>query len=194
MTVSSRPTTLPRRALNMLPWLSALVLVAGAVLFVGAYFKGDASSPTAAPEQTGRAQTAPAQTTPTGKPAKLDAAARAVAREFIGTAVARKDLAKAWPLLHPSLKQGLTLAQWKTGEIPVVPYPVDDPAKAKLSVDEAYPDSLLLKVEMRPRKGVQIRPGIFLLGLRRVGAGENRRWLVDYWMPRWSPPIPAPPG
>jgi hypothetical protein len=30
-----------------------------------------------------------------------------------------------------------------------------------------------------------------MLGLAPVGSGAHKRWLVDYWMPRYTPPIPV---
>lgn len=174
----------------MLPWLSALVLVAGVVAFAGTYFTGDSSEDKAAAPKPASTPAHPAKA---GKPA-FDASARQIARAFISTAVARKNLEASWPLLHADIKQGMTLAEWETGEIPVVPYPVGDLNKAQFSVDEAYEDTLLLEVALVPEPGAEVNPGVFHLGLRAVGNGTNRHWLVDYWMPRWSPPIPYAPG
>jgi hypothetical protein len=33
---------------------------------------------------------------------------------------------------------------------------------------------------------VSTRPVTFQLGLV---PGAHKRWLVDYWMPRWTPPV-----
>src|SRR5688572_11802245 len=104
------------RAPQMVMWGSALVLVAGIVAFAGVYLVGDDSTEQAAPNPAQPAAE-PAAPPATAKP-KLDAAARKIATDFIRTAVAREDVAASWPLLHPDLKQGFTLAQWKTGEIP----------------------------------------------------------------------------
>ena len=35
------------------------------------------------------------------------------------------------------------------------------------------------------------RPVAFQLGLIPVGKGTDKRWLVSYWMPRWTPPVPV---
>jgi hypothetical protein len=179
------------RVLRVLPWVSALVLVAGVVVFAGTYFTGDSSEKKAAAPANPAPR--PAHRTTAGKPV-FDASARKIARAFISTAVARKNLDASWPLLHADIKQGMTLAQWQTGEIPVVPYPVGDIEKTQFRVDEAYEDSLLLEVALMPERGAEVNPGVFHLGLRAVGNGTSRHWLVDYWMPRWSPPIPYAPG
>ena len=168
------------------------MLVAGIVAFAGVYFVGDDSTEQAAPNAAQPAAEAAAPPA-TAKP-KLDAAARKIATDFIRTAVAREDVAASWPLLHPDLRQGFTLSEWKTGNIPVVPYPVGDMSETTMFVEEAYTGSLLLQVALMPAKDAQIRPAMFQLGLRAVGSGADRHWLVDYWMPRWSPPIPATPG
>src|SRR5690242_19459713 len=49
------------------------------------------------------------------KNVKLDPAARRVAGEFILTAVARKNLRKAYGLVGPQIKQGQSLKEWLTG-------------------------------------------------------------------------------
>jgi hypothetical protein len=36
-----------------------------------------------------------------------------------------------------------------------------------------------------------MRPVAFQLGLVARGKGAGRHWLVNYWMPRWTPPIPT---
>ena len=35
---------------------------------------------------------------------------------------------------------------------------------------------------------------MFSIGLKRAGGTKTGRWLVDYWQPRWRPPVPAAPG
>ena len=47
----------------------------------------------------------------------------ALARQFIKTAVERRDLNAAYTIVHPDLKGTLTRKQWDTGNIPVVSYP-----------------------------------------------------------------------
>jgi hypothetical protein len=77
-----------------------------------------------------------------------------------------------------------------TGAIPVVPYPADTTAPAPVKIDYSYRNRALLEVLLVPRKGVQTKPQLFLLGLRAFGTGENRRWLVEYWAPFGAPKIP----
>jgi hypothetical protein len=109
----------------------------------------------------------------------LDPQARVVAREFVATAVARKKLARAWALVAPELKGGLTLAQWKTGTIPVQPYPVDR-AAARYTVQASHPGTAVLRVAFLPPPASTTPPAEFLLELRRI----HGRWLVSSWTPQ----------
>jgi hypothetical protein len=107
-------------------------------------------------------------------PAPLDPAARTVAKEFVATAVARKRLDEAWRLAAPSLRGHLTLSEWRTGNIPVQPYPVGQ-ATARWAVEESTTASALLRVTFLPRKASYAKAGDFHLGLERLGG----RWLVS---------------
>src|SRR5437870_4017395 len=123
-----------RRARFWLPWVSGLVLLAGIIAALVA-FVGN----------TGHSQALPLRTTPPQievQPTKapLTSAARLVAGRFIQTAVARNHLAEAWKLTAPSLKAGVSYAQWLKGDIPVVPYPVDEVRLAPMKIDYSYTD------------------------------------------------------
>ena len=180
---------------RVLPWIGALVLAAGTAAFLLAFFR-DPDAPSQAPQPAAnvRNATPPANNTKAGpKTAKVDPAARRVAGKFILTAVARKNLAASWPIIHPDLKRGYTLAEWKKGEIPIVPYPLEGLEQARFTVDESYEDQVLLQVALIPKPGVKVDAAVFFIGLKASGKGANKRWLVDYWMPRWSPPVPDNP-
>ena len=113
----------------------------------------------------------------------LDPDARAVAGEFISTAVARKDLARAWRLSGPDIRQDLTLREWMTGRIPVVPYPNPDVDSLRFTVDRTGRDESPPTVWLRG-KGESKTGQPFYIGLKKHGD----RWLVDYWAP-WHPPL-----
>jgi len=66
---------------------------------------------------------------------KLDPQAKRAAQEFILTAVARKNLRKAYGLAGPQIKQGQSLKEWMTGNIAVVPYPVNELKLAPMKID-----------------------------------------------------------
>jgi hypothetical protein len=177
--------------------LSIAVLVVGIVVFSLTRLTGD----TATPASGEPAAAQPAAGAPPGGSAeiegiaasqKIEPAARRVAGEFLLTAVARKNLASSFKLVHPDLKGGLTLEQWKTGEIPVTPFPVETLENARFSVVERHKGGMTLEVVLIPPEDVDMRSAVFQLGLTSIGNGQ--RWLVDYWMPRWTPPIPANPS
>jgi hypothetical protein len=122
--------------------------------------------------------------------APLSKEARRVAIRFIQTAVAREHLDEAWTLVGANLRGGLTRKQFLSGEIPVVPFPIDKLDVAPYKVDESYETSALLEVALLPRKGAGIRSQVFFLELKRVGKGTKARWVVDNWVPRAAPVVP----
>ena len=109
----------------------------------------------------------------------------AVARRFVSTAVTREDPGKAFELAGPSLRTGTTRAHWERGEIPVVPYPVDD---ARWRVDYSYADEVGLEVYVWPKPNAHLRPMIFVVSMIAVRDSGERHWLVDGWLPRGGRP------
>ena len=105
----------------------------------------------------------------------------ATAARFVETAVRREHAERAYELVGPNLRGTTTRDEWRTGDIPVVPYPVDD---ARWKFDYSYANEIGLQVAVFPRPGAAVRPAVFNLSLRSVGAGAKRRWLVDSWSPR----------
>jgi hypothetical protein len=124
------------------------------------------------------------------KTVPLDGAARIVGERFIETAVERKNLAASWRLVAPQLRQDFTLARWKTGNIPVVPYPADTSHPSPVKIEYSYKDRVLLLILLEPKAGDPTKPQLFHLGLHAFGAGKSRHWLVDYWAPFGAPKIP----
>ena len=114
-------------------------------------------------------------------PARVDASkALDVAAAFVMTAVARKNTARSYELVAPSLREGYTRAEWAKGDIPVQPFPV---RAAKWQLDYSFENELGLKVALYPIRGSGVRATVFNLDLRAVGKGPNRRWLVESFMP-----------
>ncbi len=178
------------RTLNrVLPWLGALVLAAGIATFNVVFFGSDdepARTPVAANQPASNEPAAANQAPSVQQPTKgvpLSQEARKVAAEFIATAVARKNLARSYTLAHPDLRQGMTLKQWKTGNIPVQPYPVDS---AKFKLDYSYPNEAQIEVSLEAKPATGMRAAYFILGLKKY----RRHWTVDYWGPRGGVPVP----
>lgn len=119
------------------------------------------------------------------------AQALATAANFVKTAVARRNVDRSWLLASPALKQGYTRAEWSGGEIPVVPYPV---AEARWKLDYTYANAVGLQVLLYPEAGSGLRPNLFLMELKPVGASAQRHWVVDSWIPSGvaNPALAAP--
>jgi hypothetical protein len=122
---------------------------------------------------------------------QLDPAMRSTIRKFIGTAVMRRHLDQSWNVTAPSLKAGYTFKRWTTADnLPVIPYPVDNLDKVQYYLDYASTKAILVEVGVGAKPEKNIRPTTFQLEMVPVGTGANKRWMVDYWMPRWTPPVP----
>lgn len=166
-------------------WGGLAVLAVGVAVATFAFFRN-----------TGHSQETPLSSQPANvyrpqKQVSVDAAARRVAGRFILTAVSRKDLAKSYDYVHPELRQGMTRAQWATGNIPVVYYPASTILdKAAFKVDESYANEVYMEVALLPKAGSNWKPQIFYIGLKRIG-GTNGHWAVNYWVPRGKPSLPT---
>ena len=124
--------------------------------------------------------------------AELDPQVRATIRTFLASAVARRHLDKAWPVIAPSMKQGYTLQSWSHAKaLPIVPYPIENVDSTQYYLDYASTREILLEVGVSAAAAKKMRPVAFQLGLVPRGKGADRHWLVNYWMPRWTPPIPT---
>jgi hypothetical protein len=123
---------------------------------------------------------------------QLDPKVRTTIRTFLASAVARKHQGDSWAVVAPSLKQGYTRARWSHADaLPVVPYQIENVDQTQYYLDYASTQEILIEVGVSAKNGLGIRPTSFQLGLSPVGRGANKQWLVDYWMPRWTPPLPV---
>lgn len=175
-----------------LPWLAAMVLTAGivAVIVVAAGGKDSTSEkPLPAPEAAETVLDEP----PPPPLTKLDPKAQQVAGRFILTAVARENLRAGWELAGAEIRQGMTLKQWLTGNIPVPYYPADAIDKAPLRIAELKKNAALLEVAILPKKGAGIKGQLYHIGLKAVGNGKKRHWIVTYFQPSTTPPFPVTP-
>jgi hypothetical protein len=169
------------------PWVAGLILVIGIVAFSTVYLFDTGTS---VEEMITVRETGPA-VVPQDKPTvALDPAARQVAGRFILTAVTRRHLAESYALTHPELRQGMSLSQWETGNIPVQYYPADTIDSATFKIDESHVDEALLEVALVPKRGADVKPQIFFIGLKKVAG----KWMVNYWAPRVSVAVPNAGG
>ena len=103
----------------------------------------------------------------------------ATAANFVTHAVARREVEAAYDLTAPSLRGGMTRAQWRSGTIPVVPFPVDE-ARWKLEYTDA--DAIGLQVLLFPTANSGLRPELFNMELAATGKAKQR-FLVTSWVP-----------
>jgi hypothetical protein len=176
-------------------WVAAFIFVAGVVAFTITYF-GDSPQEIEQTRPSNGASAAPAADA--GKVVPVSPEARKVAGEFILWAVdtgrSEANLAKAWNIIHPTLKQecACTKQEWITGNIPIQPYPIAELDTASFAVDESFEKRVVLQVALLPKDGSGVESQIFYIGLRKEGAGKGR-WLVDYWAPKTIIEVPATP-
>lgn len=173
-------------------FVAGLVAVAAAVAIGVAVVGGRGGDSEPVATTTVRQADAPATSTaPRAVPVTEEA--RVVAGQFIlwavSTTATRTDLARSWNLVHPELKAECACSrrEWLTGNIPIQPYPVKDLETATFAIDESFEDRVVLQVALLPRDGAEVRGQIFYIGLKAVGSGAGKRWLVDYWAPRQGP-------
>lgn len=185
------------RVNRLLFWVGVAVLAAGIIAVVFAY-AGGSDRTSIAPEK-GFHPKLPAKATPLKNAQgvtiktywQLDPAVRRTVREFIATAVSRKRLADSWNVVAPAVRKGYTQNEWAHAKaLPIVPYPVADLDQVQYYLDYASTQEILLEVGVTARKNAGIRPVTFQLGLVPVRQGGKSRWMVNYWMPRWTPPVP----
>jgi hypothetical protein len=184
---------------RLLLWVGVVVLAAGALTLVVTLMKSNGGGN--ANPSPGFRPTLPAKQTPLTNHSgvrirtyeQLDPQVQSTIHKFIGTIVARKNIPASWAVVSPSLKQGYTRAQWDhANNLPVVPYPGVDTKHINFYLDYASTKEILIEVGLSGIKGkTTSRPTTFQLGLVPVGSGAHARWLIDYWMPRWTPPIPT---
>jgi hypothetical protein len=170
------------------PWLGGLVLAAGVVAAIIAVLPSHHAQPAAATAPlTGATASKPA---PTPKTVPLGKDTTAVARTFVTTAVARKNLAAAWKISDVNIRGGLTYKEWLTGNIPVVPYPVSSSAVARFKIDYSYANVAGLEILLEPQAASTVKPQVFFIRLKKVGGPGNTHWVVDTWVPHSTPLVP----
>jgi hypothetical protein len=175
-------------------WAGVVVLAVGVVAAIVVFAGGRSDKTDLAPSKNFH-PTLPAKQralkNASGVPIKtyrqLDPTVRNEIKTFIATIVARKNIDASWPVISPGMRQGYTRAQWRSAhDLPVVPYPGVDTKRVNYFLDYASDKEILIEVGLSGKPGVSTRPTTFQLGL----VPTHGKWLIDYWMPRWTPPIP----
>ncbi len=175
----------PRNQRRLL-WLSGGVFGIGLIVFLSVFVLRGSPGPSSP------ISTVPAQTAPKQVKAPPDPQAFKVARKFIETAVLRKNLEAAYPIVNQEIRGGLTKKQWETGNIPVIGYPAGNSKTAAFEVLWSYKTQMMTVVDLVAKKGSHVRPHLpFFLGLVRAHNKPNGKWLVNYFEADWTPPVPS---
>jgi hypothetical protein len=101
-----------------------------------------------------------------------------VASRFVFTAVARKHVDRAWSLVAPNLREGVTRKQWDQGTMPVPPFPVAD---ARWRLEYSDTAGVGFSLALFPTRQSHVRAQVFLIGLHQIGRGHARHFVVDQW-------------
>jgi hypothetical protein len=183
-----------RRINRWLFVLAAVVLAAGVIAIIATKVGGGSSSSSNAPAEN---------VNPTGPPIRelekaqknirFPADAWKVVRQFVYSAVSRKNLAQSYALADENMRGGFTLQQWKSGNIPVTYFPTREIIRYNFkNTNFAHPREAALNLILLPPKGSTARAIPTLIFVKKVGQGAKAHWLVDYFGAVQGPPVPAP--
>jgi hypothetical protein len=124
--------------------------------------------------------------------ARVDAASIRIGREFLLTAVQRKNLDWAYDNVHVDLKGRMSRRVWDRGNIPVIPYDAENARTTAFIVLFSLQREVEFEIALVPKTHsvyAGARPLRFYIALRREHDKPNGRWLVSYFQPHWRPPI-----
>ena len=164
-------------------WLGVCLAVAGVVVFLGFHFSNTGHKFTQTFEPGEKAQLVPksAKTQPF-TPAEQKQV-RAVAIQFIESAVYRNHVDRSWAITTSGLHGGLSRSDWATGAIPVVPYPEKAVETVRWRLNYSIADEVGIKVAFFPKPAARIERQVFDISLQNRGTTASPRWLVSYWAP-----------
>jgi hypothetical protein len=121
----------------------------------------------------------------TAKEPRLSAADRAAINAtldvFVNHAVKRKDIAKSYDVVTPTMRGGMTRAQWAKGSIPVYPYPAAGRQFHEWTIQYRTSDEVAIELILAPTARHKKKLGQFLFHVYLQP--RNGKWLVDSSMP-----------
>jgi hypothetical protein len=194
------------RTSRIIFWLGAALVVAAVVVFI-VKKSNDGGSSSAAPaakgsgsvlsadqfqKEMGKRQT-DIQTSK--KWATVPASAKLAVRRFIVDGAGERNLARAWQYMHPDIRGGLTFKQFVNGnELPFSPFEqMNLKIPMSITLTQWNKHDLFAEVGIASRDKVGRGAYVFNVGATKVGKGAHARWLVNYWMPLYTPPVRADP-
>jgi hypothetical protein len=99
---------------------------------------------------------------------------------FVTTAVAREHPERSWPIIDPSLREGLTKREWASGNIPVVPYPAV--GFDLIQLQSLVGSTALVEIILVPKAKSRLVRKTFEIQLHRQTRPPHL-WAVSSWVP-----------
>src|SRR5262245_45445237 len=100
---------------------------------------------------------------------------------FVNHAVKRHDVGAAYDVVTPTLKGGMTRAQFARGNIGVYPYPAAGRTFHKWNIQYRTRDEVAIELILAPTKRYQSKLGQILFHVYLQPS--HGKWLVDEFMP-----------
>ena len=100
---------------------------------------------------------------------------------FVNHAVKRHNPAAAYDVVTPTLKAGMTRAQWAKGDIGVYPYPAAGHRVHQWTIQYRTTDELSIELILAPTARHRAKLGQILFNVYLHPS--HGRWLVDSFMP-----------
>lgn len=179
----------PRRRRRLLWSAGCLFVLAVTAIGIAAVPTGKPLPPVATPPAE------PLESAPERREVRLTPAMRRGINEtldrFIPAAVGRRNPIVAWELAGPALRVGSTRRDWRDGDLPVHPFPLQKNASLhSWRPIYTYRDRVGLDLFIQPRRGAQVGAIAFSIEVVR----RDRRWLVNSVYPAavWSAPDERP--
>jgi hypothetical protein len=106
------------------------------------------------------------------------------ASHFVQTAVARKHLDEAWPMLGPEMRAGQTRKSWDTGFNNVIPFPADGIQSWNVLYSYKGDVAMDLSLFHRGKDANNWSGKTFTIELKRDLNRPQSKWLIVSWVPK----------
>jgi hypothetical protein len=189
-----------QRTTRIIFWAGIALLIAAVVVFI---IKKSQHSSNPAAAKSASAQVAQAkklinqpkrapQVTTSASWAKIPASAKLAVSRFIVDGAGERNLAAAYGVTAPSFRQGFTLKQWVHGDsLPFQVFPeMNFKTPMSFSLSQWDGRNLLAEVGVDSKYTTGRGGYVFEVGATKIG----KRWLVNYWFPKYTPPVRATTG
>jgi hypothetical protein len=189
---SFQSTISSRRNQRILFWIGLGALVAGVVLLMVKFVGGSDTKTSVAPAKNFKAELPAKTTSLTANGAKVTSFEQLpleVKQAIVGfmPGVLHNDYGSSWKYTAPNITRGASQHKWATVDArPVIPLPGYTLDGVTYKLEEATTKEILVVLRLQPTAKSVGRPVPMRMGLSRYGAGDHKRWLVDYWMPATS--------